>query len=219
MEALEADGAGAGVVFEGFFEFVGGAVGVFAGFGPVIEVGVDDFFAVEDDADHGAFAGDGEVIPLADGFGHAFAGGHGVVDGGDHAVFAAVCRVVNLDFEGGEDVFDVAGAEEDAAVGFLFDLEFEIEDEVAVGVFGPEGVVGGGDEFTAFIDPACGINHVGEVRGNEVLPAGGVGGLYGERKGGGGEKGEEGVFHGVSGNAEGSEKIPSFGRKMGRRKQ
>jgi hypothetical protein len=210
VQALEADGAGAGEVFEGFLKFVGGTVGVFADFGPLVEIGLDDFDAVEDHRDHGTFAGDGVVVPLADGLGRALAGGHGVVDGGDHAVLAAVRRFVDLDFEGGEGVFDIAGAEEDTAVGFFFDLELEVEDEVAVGILGPEGVMVLGDEDAVFELPFAGGDGVGEVGGEEVLPAGGVGVVGGQGEGGGGEKGEEGEFHGETGNAGTKRKIRDF---------
>jgi len=101
MESLKANGAAAGVVFEGFLELVRRAVWVLAGCGPVVEVGVDDEFTIEEDADLTVLAGDGEVIPFADGFGHALGWRHGIINGGDHAVFAAVSAVVDLDFERG----------------------------------------------------------------------------------------------------------------------
>ncbi len=160
MESLKANGAAAGVVFEGFLELVRCAVWVLADCGPVVEVGVDDEFTIEEDADLTVLAGDGEVIPFADGFGHALGWRHGIINGGDHAVFAAVSAVVDLDFERGEHVFDIAGAKEDAAVGFGDHFEFEIEDEVAIRGLGPECVVVFGDEFTIGESPAARSNGV-----------------------------------------------------------
>ena len=53
---------------------------------------------------------------------------------------------MDLDLQGGEDILDVAGAEEDTAVGLLGDLELKVEDEVTIGFLRPEGVVVVGDE-------------------------------------------------------------------------
>lgn len=90
VEALETNGTAAGVVFERDGKFVRRAVGVLAFFGPVVEVGVDDFLAVEKDGHEAVFAGDGEVVPFTDGLRHGLGRRAGIVDGGHHAVLAAV---------------------------------------------------------------------------------------------------------------------------------
>ena len=44
---------------------------------------------------------------------------------------------MNLDFQRLEHVAGIAGAQKDAAVRGLFDLEFHVQDEAGIGILGP----------------------------------------------------------------------------------
>lgn len=180
VETLETDGAVAAVIFQRFGEFVFGAVGIFVRLGPGVEIDVEDFFAVKDERHAAVLAGDGVAVPLADGFGHSLRGRLGVVNRADHAVERGVLVFVHLDFEGRQHVFDVAGAEEDAAVGLLGDFEFQIQDEVGVGFFGPERLLIIGHEDALGKVPVAGGGHgVGQIGGKYFRPARGDGVSFG----------------------------------------
>lgn len=174
VEALQADRAVAAVIFQRFGEFVFGAVRIFVCLGPGVQIDVEDFLAVEDERDVAILAGDGVVVPLADRFGHILRGRLGVVNRTDHAVEGSVLVFVHLDFEGSQHVFNVAGVDEDAAVGLLGDLEFQIQNEVGVGFFGPERLLIIGYEDALGKIPVAGFGRgVGQVGGKHFRPAGG----------------------------------------------
>lgn len=106
---------------------------------------------------------------------------------------------MNLDLQRLEHVLDVAGAEENAAVGFLGDLEFHVEDEVAVALLRPDRVMITRDEFTVREGPLAGFDGVRQISRKQILPAlriGMVGGKDRERDGAEREDGEAGEFHG-----------------------
>ncbi len=170
MKPLQADRPAAGVVLEGSPKFVRRAVRVLVGLLPIIQIGMDDFLTVEDHHHETVLAGDGEVVPLADGFRHAFARFAGIINRADHPMPSAVGGIVNLNFKRGQHIAGVAGVEKNTAVRFLLHLEFQIEDEIRVRILGPQRFVILGHQHLLIENPLPGHSGVRKIKSEKVFP-------------------------------------------------
>ena len=98
---LKADVSLPGEVFQGLAELVGRAVGVLTGFGPAVQVHLEDLLAVDVNRDQVVFAGDAIPVPLTRRFGHVLGRSGTVVDcpGRSLAVRFLAVAVAHLDLD------------------------------------------------------------------------------------------------------------------------
>jgi len=147
-------------VFEGFLEFVGGAVGVFSGCVPILDIYLKALFAIDVAGNDGTFEFEMKGIPEPNGSGEVFGGGLGVVEGAIEfawrqfplLVFLEALVVHDLDFE--PVLHGVLGVRsvEYAGIGTGSDFVKKGEFEVAVSFLRPDVA------FTADVFHSIGID-------------------------------------------------------------
>ncbi len=114
--------------------------------------------------------GNGHAVPEAGLFFYVYVGGEAIVNGttGIFAGFFTV-SVHDLDFDPGEPIGGITGADEDTAVGTIGNFEFEVEYEVGVGIFGPDVAAAVSGEDAVVERPTVGFeNGVGEIRFKQI---------------------------------------------------
>ena len=137
---LKSDLSHPGKRAQGELELILFAIGILPGDVPVVQVHVNDLLSIHDDFQEGTLRCDRHAVPLPRRLHHVLAGGETVIDG------PTVMRTDSLLAEGVEylnlntrlhALLDVPRADEDATIGFLGHLEFQIENEVPVGISSP----------------------------------------------------------------------------------